>query len=86
MFRARRVMRRRAVARTAVVGGAVYYATKRGAGAGQEEQEQHETYDAAPAPAAPDSVDQIKGLNELKEQGILTEEEFAAEKKKLLGI
>ena len=33
-----------------------------------------------------DSADQIKDLAELREQGILTEEEFAAEKKKLLGL
>jgi hypothetical protein len=29
---------------------------------------------------------QIKDLAELREQGILTEQEFAAEKKKLLGL
>lgn len=85
MFRARRVMRRRAIARTAVVGGAAYYAAKRGAQAGQ--QEQGETYDQAPPPEpAPDTLDQIKQLDELRAQGILTDEEFAAEKKKLLGI
>lgn len=53
-------MRRRAVARTAVVGG-------------------------LPA-SAPSTVDQVKELAELREQGILTEEEFAAEKKKLLAL
>jgi hypothetical protein len=45
--------------------------------------EAHEADDAAP-PAAP--VERVKELDELREQGILTEEEFAAEKKKLLGI
>ena len=45
---------------------------------------------AAPPPAsAPEAggslIDQLKGLGELKEQGILTEEEFAAQKAKLLG-
>ncbi|HQR26579.1 MAG TPA: SHOCT domain-containing protein [Nocardioides sp.] len=41
----------------------------------------------APAAAAPevDVVAQLKGLAELKEQGILTEEEFAAQKAKILG-
>lgn len=41
----------------------------------------------APAPAAPekDMVAQLKELAELKDQGILTEEEFAAQKAKLLG-
>jgi hypothetical protein len=41
---------------------------------------------AAPAaPAAPDPIEQLKGLAELKNQGILTEEEFAAQKAKILG-
>ena len=40
----------------------------------------------APPPAAEESViDQLKQLGELKEQGVLTEEEFAAQKAKLLG-
>jgi hypothetical protein len=39
-----------------------------------------------PPPAATvDPLEQIKELAELREQGILTEEEFAAEKKRLLG-
>jgi hypothetical protein len=45
-------------------------------------QEAHGSDDAAP-PSAP--VARVKELDELREQGILTEEEFAAEKKKLLG-
>ena len=43
---------------------------------------------AAPPPAAPaqpDLVSQLKQLAELKEQGILTEAEFNAEKAKLLS-
>jgi hypothetical protein len=41
---------------------------------------------AAPAaPAAESTIDQLKELGELKSQGILTEEEFAAQKAKLLG-
>jgi hypothetical protein len=41
---------------------------------------------AAPAPAAGESmIDQLKELGELKSQGILTEEEFAAQKAKLLA-
>jgi hypothetical protein len=80
-------MRRRAVARSAVIGGAAYYAGKRGAQAGQQEQEQpDETYEAPPPDAARDPIEQIKELNELRAQGILTDEEFTAEKKKLLGI
>src|SRR3954468_17303938 len=40
---------------------------------------------AAPAPAVPDPIEQLKELASLKDQGILTEEEFAAEKAKILG-
>lgn len=40
---------------------------------------------AAPAPAASSPVEQLKELAELKEQGILTEEEFAAQKAKILA-
>ena len=38
----------------------------------------------APAPAAPDPIEQLKELAALKDQGILTEEEFAAQKAKIL--
>ena len=44
---------------------------------------------ATPAPAAPaqqDEMAEIQKLAQLKEQGILTEEEFAAKKKQILGI
>ena len=86
-MRPRRVLRRRAIARTAVVGGAAYYAVRRGAQAGQQEQaEAQGTYDEIPSSApAPDPVERIKELNELREQGILTDEEFSAEKQKLLA-
>ena len=42
----------------------------------------------APAPAAPaepDLVEQLRRLGELRDAGILTEEEFAAQKAKILG-
>jgi hypothetical protein len=39
----------------------------------------------APAPAGPDRVEQLKELAALRDQGVLTEEEFAAEKAKILG-
>ncbi len=46
--------------------------------------------DVAPAPEPPvssnDNIEQLKQLAELRDQGILTEEEFAAKKKKLLGL
>jgi hypothetical protein len=40
---------------------------------------------AAPAAPAADPIQQLKELAELKTQGILTEEEFAAQKAKILG-
>jgi Short C-terminal domain len=42
---------------------------------------------AAPAPAAPqrDTVQQLKDLADLKAQGILTDEEFATQKAKILA-
>jgi hypothetical protein len=39
---------------------------------------------AAPAPAA-DPIAQLKELGELHQSGVLTDEEFAAQKAKLLG-
>ena len=41
----------------------------------------------APAPSAPaaDPIAQLKELAELRQQGILTDEEFAAQKAKILG-
>jgi hypothetical protein len=38
-----------------------------------------------PAPAAADPIEQLKELAALKQQGILTDEEFAAQKAKILG-
>ncbi len=40
---------------------------------------------APPAPPAADPIAQLKELAELKAQGILTEEEFAGQKAKILG-
>ena len=40
---------------------------------------------AAPAPAGKDRVTQLKELAALKDQGVLTEEEFASEKAKILA-
>jgi len=39
---------------------------------------------AAPAAAAPDPVEQLKELAALKRDGILTDEEFAAQKARIL--
>lgn len=57
---------------------------------GQQAQQQPppQQYAAPPAPAAPsgeDRIEQLKQLGALKEQGVLTDEEFAAEKARILG-
>jgi Short C-terminal domain len=57
-----------------------------------EEQpyQQEQAYAAPPPPSAPaDDMDtklaQLKELGELKSQGVLSEEEFAAQKQRILG-
>jgi hypothetical protein len=83
----------RGVVRTAAVAGtatAVSNRVSRRQGQRWAEQEAYNepepTY-AAPAPAAPaaDPIQQLKDLADLKEQGILTDAEFAAQKAKILG-
>jgi hypothetical protein len=89
----------RGVARTAVIAGTATSVSNRvsrrqaNRWAGQDAQQQQpqqQYYDApppAPAPAAPevDTVAQLRELAKLRDDGILTEEEFAAEKRKILG-
>lgn len=54
--------------------------------AAYEEQVAPPAAEAPPAAApAADPIQQLKDLAELKDQGILTEEEFAAQKAKILG-
>ena len=56
---------------------------------GQEPYQQEEPAPAAPpppaAPAAPDPIQRLKELGQLHTDGVLTDEEFAAEKAKVLG-
>jgi hypothetical protein len=81
----------RGVARTAVVAGtatAVSNRVSRRQARRWGYQEQEPAYaEPAPAPAAPapDPISQLKELAALKDQGILTEEEFAAQKAKILA-
>jgi hypothetical protein len=88
----------RGVARTAVIAGTATTVSNRVSRrqgqrwAQQEEAQQAQQAPPAPvaaAPAAPaggeSMLDQLKELGELKAQGILTEEEFAAQKAKLLN-
>jgi membrane protease subunit (stomatin/prohibitin family) len=53
----------------------------------EEEMAQQQAMAAqqAPPPAADDKFAQLEKLAQLKQQGVLTEEEFAAEKAKILG-
>jgi hypothetical protein len=85
----------RGVARTAVIAGTATAVSNRvSRRQGERWAQQDETQQApdpmaaAPAPAAAggeSTIDQLKELGELKAQGILTEEEFAAQKAKLLA-
>ena len=102
-FRARRVMRRRAIVRTAAVGGAACYAGKRRErGLEHEADQDAQLADAQPtqgyappppappppAPAAPtmeEKIEQIRQLSKLHDDGILTDDEFAAQKQEILG-
>jgi hypothetical protein len=87
------------MARTAVVAGTATAVSNRvsrrqyGRWSQQEEEEQaqqQQQYAPPPAaaPAEPDTDDmiaQLKELAKLKDAGVLTEEEFAAQKAKILG-
>lgn len=82
----------RGMARTAVVAGtatAVSGRVQRRQGqrwARQEEEQDAQQPAAAPAAGGePSTIEQLKELGELKAQGILSEDEFAAQKAKLLG-
>ena len=90
----------RGVARTAVVAGTATAVSNRvsrrqaNRWASQDQQSyeeqayQQQAY-AAPPPAPADDMDtklaQLKELGELKSQGVLSEEEFAAQKQRILG-
>jgi hypothetical protein len=84
----------RGMARTAVVAGTATAVSNRVSRRQANRWSQQEAYSyqepapAAPAPAAApaaDPIEQLKQLGALHEQGILTDEEFAAQKAKLLG-
>jgi len=54
--------------------------------AGYDQQMAQQAAQAPPASAADDNTAQLQNLAELHSQGVLTDEEFAAAKAKLLGI
>ena len=84
----------RGVARTAVIAGTATSVSNRvsrrqaNRWSQQEAEQQQPVYQEPPpppAPAGPDPIEQLKELGALHEQGILTDEEFAAQKAKILG-
>jgi hypothetical protein len=80
----------RGVARTAVVAGTATAVSNR---VSRRQAERWSQQDVAAAPAyapAPqgggdDTLEQLKKLGDLRDSGVLTDEEFAAQKAKLLG-
>ena len=89
----------RGIARTAAVAGTATAVSNRVSRRQAERWQQQGYYDqqqpepqyeappaaAAPAAPAPDPIAQLKQLGELHSQGVLTDEEFAAQKAKILG-
>lgn len=79
----------RGVARTAVIAGTATHVSNnvsRRQGQRWAEQAQQEQAQAAPAQEQNSSIAELQQLAQLHAQGILTDEEFAAKKKQLLGI
>lgn len=80
----------RGVARTAVIAGTATHVSnnvsRRQARRWNEQAQQEQA--AAPAPQAglDDQMAQLQQLGQLKDQGILTQEEFDAKKKQILGL
>jgi membrane protease subunit (stomatin/prohibitin family) len=77
-------------ARTAVVAGTATAVSGRvqhrqAARYGQEDAQQY-AEEAPPAPQEDDEAAQLQNLAQLHTQGVLTDEEFAAAKAKILGI
>jgi hypothetical protein len=87
----RRMMRRRSVVGAAVAVGAVSSARRNRAERQAIEQQtaansQAPVDDTVQAAPQDDTAAQLEQLNDLKNKGILTEEEFTAKKKQILGI
>lgn len=81
----------RGMARTAVIAGTATHVSNnvsRRQARRWAEEDQGQQAQAAPAPAASqdDVYVELEKLGQLKEQGILTQEEFDAKKKQLLGL
>ncbi|WP_432067257.1 SHOCT domain-containing protein [Streptomyces sp. C10-9-1] len=77
-----------AMARTAVVAGTATAVSGRvERNAARRDMERQPPPDPGGAPGAPpaDRVSQLTALAELRDRGVLTDEEFAAEKRRILG-
>ena len=81
--------RRRPVMRAAVVGGAAYHMGKKvqEGNDAQAELEEMQAGEEAPAEGGltDGDIEQLQQLAKLKDQGVLTQEEFDAQKQKILG-
>lgn len=91
MFRRRGPGLVRAAATTAVVAGTAGAVRHRqDEKYARQDQEAYErelsAQQAAAAPAEPDYAAELQQLAQLKSQGIITEEEFEAKKKQILGL
>lgn len=82
----------RGVARTAVVAGTATTVSNRVSRRQEQRwaQQDQQQYAAAPPPPPaaapePDPIERLKELGELHDSGVLTDEEFAAQKAKVLG-
>ena len=83
----------RGVARTAAIAGTATAVSNRvsrrqaNRWADQEQQQYEQQAPPPPPPAdsSPDPIEQLKELAALKEQGVLTDEEFAQQKARVLG-
>jgi hypothetical protein len=69
-----------------VVGTAGAVSGKQQQKSGKQQQAAPEQAQAAAAPAAPDYTAELQQLAQLQQQGVITQEEFEAKKKQILGI
>jgi hypothetical protein len=89
-------MPRRPLRTAVVVGGAAHMGAKKGEAAAQQQAAQQQPAQQQPAQqqpaqqqsaaAAPSDAAEIQKYATMKEQGLITEEEFTAKKKAILGI
>jgi Short C-terminal domain len=90
MRRGRPILRTAAIVGTAsAVSGSVQHHQQQKYAAQDQAQYEQQAAAAAPPPAAPaepDTTAELTQLAQLHEQGILTDEEFAAKKAQILGI